>query len=110
MVIINLRFLLRKFLKYLKIPDTKKPLKVLAKFYGINDLDGLKGVAIPNNVSNLIDDKIELLFIKHLIKLLEIKSKKSPNEKVDDNFVMRQLKDFTGNYSKTSGAYIADDY
>lgn len=100
-----------KFLKYLKIPDTKKPLKILAKFYGINDLDGLKGVAIPNNVSNLIDDKIELLFIKHLARLLKIKAKKSPNEKIDDDFIMQKLKDFTaGEHEKTSGAYIANDY
>jgi hypothetical protein len=99
-----------KFFKYLKIPDTKKPLKVLAKFYGVNDLNGLKGISIPNNVSNLIDDKIEELFIKHLVKLLEIKSKKSPDEKVDNDFVMSQLKDFTSNHSTTSGAYISDDY
>jgi hypothetical protein len=99
-----------EFLKYLKIPDVKKPIKVLAKFYGINDLSGLKGIAIPSNVSNLIDDEIETLFIKKLLGELAIKAKKSPNEKVDDKFVMRQLKDFTGNYSKTSGTYIADDY
>jgi len=96
-----------KFLSYLKIPNVKSPIKALAKFYGVNDLQGLKGIAIPNNISNLIDNKVEALFIKHLLRLLEIKAKKSPDAIVDSDFMLRNLKDFTMNYDKTKDAYVA---
>lgn len=83
-----------------------QPLKVLAKFYGINDVKGLEGIAIPNNVSNLIDDKIEAAFIKDVLAGdLKTKAKQSPNEFVDKNWVIDKLKEFTKTYSKTQGTY-----
>lgn len=81
------------------------PMKALAKFYGVNDAKGLAGISIPNNVSNLIDDKVESAFIASLLKELKIKSEQSPNETVDKAFVMEKLKDFTRTYSKTQGTH-----
>lgn len=83
------------------------PLRVLAKLYGINDAKGLEGIAIPNNVSNLIDDKIESAFIKDVLaRDLKTKAKQSPNEFVDKNWVMEKLKEFTKTYSKTQGTHV----
>lgn len=96
------------FLKYLKIPDVKSPIKILAKFYGVNDEKGLKGIAIPDNVSNLIDDKVEEEFISNLLKDLAEKVKSNPNEKVSNTFVLEKLEEFTDiKYSKTKGSYAA---
>jgi hypothetical protein len=83
------------------------PIKVLAKFYGVNDAKGLSGISIPNNISNLIDDKVESAFITSLVKDLKIKSKQNPDETVDETFVLEKLKEFTSStYEKTSGSYV----
>lgn len=96
--------LLDKFLTKYDLPRGN-PMKALAKFYGVNDAKGLAGISIPNNISNLIDDKVEAAFIASLLKDLKTKSEQSPNETVDKSFVMEKLKEFTTNYSKTQGAH-----
>lgn len=96
--------LLDNFLTKYDLPRGN-PMKALAKFYGVNDEKGLAGISIPNNISNLIDDKVESAFIANLLKELKIKSEQSPNETVDKSFVMEKLKEFTKTYSKTQGAY-----
>lgn len=94
--------------KKLGLPKDISPAKAIAKFYGVNDKEGLKGIAVPNNVSNLIDDNVEAAFIKNLIKELEVKAKSNPEEKVNSDFVMEKLKEFTLNYNKTKGAFTAN--
>ena len=94
--------------KKLGLPKNISPTKALAKFYGVNDEEGLKGIAIPNNVSNLIDDNVEAVFIKNLAKELEVKAKSNPDEVVNSDFVMEKLKEFTLGYEKTKGYFVSD--
>ena len=95
------------FLKKFDLPRGN-PLRVLAKFYGVNDAEGLKGIAIPNNISNLIDDKVEEAFISNLLKELKEESDKNPGKFVDKTFVLEKLKEFTSSiYDKTSGSFAS---
>ena len=99
--------ILDSFLRKLDLPKGN-PLKALARFYGVNDEVGLKGIAIPNNVSNLIDDKVEEAFIKSLLKELKVKAEQSPNETVDSEFVMNKLKAYTkDDNEKTRGSFAS---
>lgn len=95
------------FCRKLNIPRGN-PLRALAKFYGVNDLEGLKGIAIPSNVSNLIDDQVEEDFINDLLKDLKVKADQSPSETVDSEFVMNKLKAYTkDDNEKTRGSFAS---
>jgi hypothetical protein len=95
-----------KFLKKLKVLDAKSPIAVLKKFYGMNGSGGIEGIAIPENISALIDDKVETAFIKHLLGLIKIKAERSPDETVSSTFIVEKLKEFTLDYEKTKGAFV----
>jgi len=79
------------------------PARILGKFYGVNEKPGLKGLSIPDVVSNLIDDDFEGEFIVHLIDLIE----KLPNKKlyVTSNWVLSQLLEFANSRTETRGAF-----
>ena len=79
------------------------PARMLGKFYGVNEKPGLKGLAIPDEVSNVIDDDFEGEFIVHLIDLIE----KLPNKKlyVTSDWVLSELLQFTNSRPETRGAF-----
>ena len=91
------------FAKKYKV-DVKSPLKMLAKMYGVNDQEGVGVLEIPDNISELIDDKVEEAFIKKLYKDIQ---DKDDNEVLKDNYVLDELKKYTIKNQKTAGAYVS---
>tara|TARA_B100001094_G_scaffold333255_1_gene409929 strand:- start:3465 stop:4025 length:561 start_codon:yes stop_codon:yes gene_type:complete len=89
-------------LKEKNIIDLKKysPEELLKKFYGINKEKGLEFLEVPENVSLLIDDKIENAFIKQLYSVI---LKKPKDEIIEKDFVLGELKKFTK--EATGGAW-----
>lgn len=89
-------------LKEKKIIDLKKysPEELLKKFYGINKEKGVAFLEVPENVSLLIDDKIENAFISHLYSVI---LKKPKDEIIEKDFVLSELKKFTK--ETTGGAW-----
>ena len=71
--------------------------------YGINKEKGLKYLEVPENVSLLIDDKIENAFIK---KLYSIVLKKPKDEIIEEDFVLKELKKYTQEI--TNGAWASN--
>ena len=96
--------LFKKQLSQNNIIDLKKysPETLLKKMYGINKEKGLKYLEVPENVSLLIDDKLENAFISHLYTVI---LKKPKDEIIEKNFVMDELKKFTK--EKTDGAFAS---
>ena len=71
--------------------------------YGINKEKGLKFLEVPENVSLLIDDKIENDFIKHLYAII---LKKPKDEIIEEDFVLSELKKYTKKI--TGGAWASN--
>lgn len=92
-------------LKEKNIIDLKKysPEELLKKMYGINKEKGLKFLEVPENVSLLIDDKIENAFIKHLYGEI---LKKPKDEIIEEDFVLKELKKYTKKI--TDGAWASN--
>lgn len=85
----------------LGLPKSITPTKLIEKFYGINDAKGLKGISIPDSVSNLIDDKIENEFIrKYALQWLKSEFESNPNKKVKSKEVLNQLNNYIEKYNK----------
>lgn len=97
--------LFKEKLKEKNIIDLKKysPEELLKKMYGINKEKGLKFLEVPENVSLLLDDKIENAFIKHLYSVI---LKKPKEEIIEENFVLDELKKYTKKH--TDGAWASN--
>jgi hypothetical protein len=70
----------------------KTPQKIMAKLYGINDSDKVKGMSLPREISLLIDDSVEEKFISYLID--QIKSKQD-EEVIPENYVQDEFENYT---------------
>ena len=94
-----------KKLKEKNIIDLKKysPEELLKKMYGLNKEKGLKYLEVPENVSLLIDDKIENAFIRHLYSVI---LKKPKDEIIEKDFVLKELKKYTKKV--TGGAWASN--
>ena len=79
------------------------PERLLGKFYGVNEKPGLKGLAIPDNVSKVLDDNLEAKFVTHLIDVIE----SLPNKKlyVTSNWVLSELLEFVDSNPETKDAF-----
>lgn len=93
---------IKNFKDRFKLGGDKNPEKVLAKMWGLNDLEGAKNLSIPNELSNLVDDKIEGEFIIHLLDLIE---NESDDKVLQQGWVLSKFKEFTKSNDKTSGAF-----
>ena len=98
--------IIKKFKDKFQIGTNKSPEKVLAKMWGINDLEGARNLSIPNELSNLIDDKIEGKFIIHLLDLIE---DENDDKLLEQGWVLNKFKEFTKSNDKTSGTFATKE-
>lgn len=69
-----------------------KPGELLLKLYGLNDEEGLKKLELPDNVSNLVDDKIEKDFVNWLLGEI---NNENENSVIEDNWVLKKFREYT---------------
>lgn len=96
------------YLKDKKGIDLNKftPMKLLAKFYGIDDAKGLDAIELPDGVSNIVDNKLEEKFLYYLIDTIE---KENDSDIVSPDWTLDQFKKFTKNHNeKTKGYFVSD--
>lgn len=96
--------IIKKFKSKFSLGADKSPEKVLAKLWGLNDLEGARNLSIPNELSNLIDDNVEAEFIVHLLSLIE---NEDDNKVLEKGWVVNNFKEFTKSNEKTSGAFAS---
>ena len=88
--------------KKFDIKSAASPEKFLAKIYGINDNPGLAKIEVPNEISELIDDKVEASFMISLYKTI---AEEAPNKVIPNDYVLDELKKYTSQeHNKTKGA------
>ena len=80
---------LKKFKQKFNIKNKDSDEKQLADMYGVNSKKGFKMLSVPEEMSKLIDDRVEAKFILYLKKYID---SKPPEEEVD---VIALLKAFT---------------
>ena len=94
--------LIKSFKDRFKLGGDKRPEKILAKMWGINDLEGVKNLSIPDELSNLIDDEVEGEFVIHLLDLIE---NESDDKILQQGWVLNKFKEFTKSNDKTFGSF-----
>ena len=97
------------YLKKEKGVDLSKftPKKIIAKFYGINDEKGLDVIELPDEVSNIADDKLEENFLyDYLISAIE---NENDNDIIPSEWTFNQFKKFTKDHNeKTKGYFVSE--
>ena len=83
------------------INNLKTPEKILAKLYGVNDNEKVKNMSLPEEVSLLIDDKIEEKFIHHLIEKIK---EESDEKEIPEGYVQKEFEKYT---KQTLGSFAS---
>lgn len=92
-----------KFCKHFKISSEDSIEKKLAKMYGVNKKPSLNMISLPQELSILIDDKVEEAFIMYLKeKYMEVSIDSKEPVDIKEEFIK-----FTKEYEPTKGAYAA---